>query len=258
MKFIFDLDGTICFRGNPLSALIVHALDSLTEAGHEVIFASARPIRDLLPVLPVHMQHYPMIGGNGAFVANGGNILSTTPFDRLTAAALIRLIRDFGADYLVDSSWDYAYSGSSEHPIRRNLDPLQKAKNIPIDELNEIVKAVVLRSDDREHLLEELRKLPVVIHMHGQEGIIDISPQGVDKWNGLQQLGVVPQQFYAFGNDANDLSMFRRARHSVCVGEHAELSRLATESVSGDEALISKKIIDFIGNRLYILNKVNE
>lgn len=42
MKFIFDLDGTICFSGKPLSGFIVQALDSLIEKGHEVIFASAR------------------------------------------------------------------------------------------------------------------------------------------------------------------------------------------------------------------------
>lgn len=31
MKFIFDLDGTICFSGKPLSERIVQALDTLIE-----------------------------------------------------------------------------------------------------------------------------------------------------------------------------------------------------------------------------------
>lgn len=81
MKFVFDLDGTLCFRGKPLSELVVQALDSLVENGHEVILASARPIRDLLPILPAHMHHYAMVGGNGAFVASGGNVLSTIHFE---------------------------------------------------------------------------------------------------------------------------------------------------------------------------------
>jgi len=42
-----------------------------------VIFASARPIRDLLPVLDKRFHTYPMIGGNGAIVANQGQIIST-------------------------------------------------------------------------------------------------------------------------------------------------------------------------------------
>lgn len=52
MKFVFDLDGTICFKGKPLSVGIINALEACRQSGHEVIFASARPIRDLLPVLP--------------------------------------------------------------------------------------------------------------------------------------------------------------------------------------------------------------
>lgn len=51
MKFVFDLDGTICFKGQPVSEKILSALSKLTDQGHEVIFASARPIRDILPIL---------------------------------------------------------------------------------------------------------------------------------------------------------------------------------------------------------------
>ncbi len=61
MKFIFDIDGTICFKGNAVTKGIIHALDVCQSKGHEVIFASARPIRDLLPVLPNHMHHYSMM-----------------------------------------------------------------------------------------------------------------------------------------------------------------------------------------------------
>jgi len=52
VQFVFDLDGTICFKGQPLSASITSALEDCLQHGHDVIFASARPIRDLLPVLP--------------------------------------------------------------------------------------------------------------------------------------------------------------------------------------------------------------
>ncbi|QJD82706.1 HAD hydrolase family protein [Cohnella herbarum] len=98
MKIVFDLDGTICFKGKPLTKMMINALDRLAEEGFEIIFASARPIRDLLPVIPLHMHHYPMVGGNGAFVATGGNIVSTIDFERSTADAFIQLIRTFKAD----------------------------------------------------------------------------------------------------------------------------------------------------------------
>jgi hypothetical protein len=249
MKFIFDLDGTICFSGKPLSERIVQALDELIEKGHEVIFASARPIRDLLPVLPAHMHHYPMVGGNGAFIAKGGEVISTIHFDAQTSDRILELIEEFEATYLIDSHWDYAYSGSDDHPIRRNVDPEQRANNVSPSELDEIVKVVFLSSLNGEQLLDQLHRLPVVIYKHGQEDIIDISPKGVNKWTGLQRLGIEPQQFIAFGNDANDIEMFRQSAHSVCVDDHAALSELATEKVSNDEEEIVRKIMELVGGR---------
>ncbi|MEK3987521.1 HAD family hydrolase [Paenibacillus sp. FSL K6-3166] len=246
MKFIFDLDGTICFSGKPLSERIVQALDTLIEKGHEVIFASARPIRDLLPVLPAHMQHFSMVGGNGAFIAKGGEVISTIHFDAQTSGILLKLIEEFDAAYLIDSHWDYSYSGSDDHPIRRNVDPEQRAKNVTPSELDELVKIIILNSLNGEQLLDQLHKLPVVIYRHGQEDIIDISPKGINKWTGLQQLGVEMQRFIAFGNDANDIEMFRHSAYSVCVGEHTELGELATEKVSNEEEQIVRKILELM------------
>jgi Cof subfamily protein (haloacid dehalogenase superfamily) len=246
VKYIFDLDGTICFRGKLLSERIVEALDLLIEKGHEVFFASARPIRDLLPVLPAHMHHFPMVGGNGGFIARDGKVISTIHFDSQTSDSILELIAEFDAAYLIDSHWDYAYSGSDDHPIRRNVDPEQRANNVLPNELDEIVKVVILSSLNGEQLMAKLQELPVVIYRHGQEDIIDISPVGVNKWTGLQQLGVEPQQYIAFGNDANDIEMFRHSYHSICVGQHEALGELATENVSTEEEQIVRKIIALV------------
>lgn len=42
MNFIFDMDGTICFKGQPISKNILDCLLELQEAGHFIGFASAR------------------------------------------------------------------------------------------------------------------------------------------------------------------------------------------------------------------------
>ncbi|UGA38522.1 HAD hydrolase family protein [Chromobacterium haemolyticum] len=51
MHFIFDIDGTICFNGRTISPAIQGALDGLRQHGHQLGFASARPYRDILPLL---------------------------------------------------------------------------------------------------------------------------------------------------------------------------------------------------------------
>ena len=45
MKFVFDLDGTLCFDCKMISDPITQAIQRLEEKGHQIYFASARPIR---------------------------------------------------------------------------------------------------------------------------------------------------------------------------------------------------------------------
>jgi hypothetical protein len=235
MKFVFDLDGTICFHGRPVSETILAALEHLAASGHEVVFASARPIRDLIPVLHERFHHYPMVGGNGSFIAAGGRIVSTASFDGPTLARLTELIRAYRASYLMDGEWDYSYKGPDDHPILRNLDPWRRARNVGMEHLHPVVKLVILDSDDMEAMERRVSNLPVVVHRHGNEGILDVSPKGIDKWSGLEKLGVREGEFVAFGNDANDISMFRRAAYSVMIGDHAQLKQYASEQIALDE-----------------------
>ena len=85
---------------------------------------------------------------------------------------------------------DYTYTGPAAHPILNNLDPQRRAKNVKLDKLQTIVKILILTSDNMEKVEEQLSKMDVVVHSHGSEGVLDISPNGIDKWSGLQQLGV--------------------------------------------------------------------
>lgn len=249
MQFIFDLDGTICFKGQPLSEGIVAELQSCITNGHEIIFASARPIRDLLPVLPESMQTFPMVGGNGAFVANAGEMIAVTAFQTESVEHIRHLISTYELPYLVDGNWDYAYTGSETHPIYRNLDPLKLAKNVTLDELQEIVKVVLFPGEYHKEVVEALQQLPISIYEHTSENIVDISPDGIDKWNGLSKLGVAAGEFIAFGNDANDAPMFVKAKESVCVGNHP-VSELTTMQVASAEEEVASIIRSF--NEKYI------
>ncbi len=77
MNFVFDLDGTICFKGEPMSQDIVQALHAVEDDGHRVIFASARPIRDMLPVIHPSFHDHILIGGNGSLVASEQTIVQS-------------------------------------------------------------------------------------------------------------------------------------------------------------------------------------
>ncbi|GAA3404851.1 HAD-IIB family hydrolase [Paenibacillus hodogayensis] len=245
MQFVFDLDGTICFKGRPISEPLVLAIDKLIAAGHDVIFASARPIRDMMPVVHEKYRGRLWIGGNGSLASGGGAAEHVHAFPAEQLEQILQLIRQHEATYLIDSDWDYAYTGAADHPILNNLDTLGLARNVALESLERIVKVLILTASDIESLNEKLLALDVVVHRHGNERILDISPQNVHKWTALQKAGVQPKQFVAFGNDANDISMFREALHSVRIGEHPGLGEYASDSIplEGDyESDIVRKI----------------
>lgn len=245
MKFVFDLDGTICFKGQPISDRIIQSLSELIDLGIEVIFASARPIRDMLPVIDEAFHHCTMIGGNGSLIAIEGKVIKSHSFSIHEMTQIKSLIDAYDATYLIDGQWDYAYTGPENHPILQNLDPANIANKVSLEALHPIVKVLILTSNHMETLAEELSKLNVYINKHSNENVLDISPNGINKWSALKSIGVEENTYIAFGNDANDRAMFEHALHTVMIGHHEQLASLAKETISlkGDyEQDIANKI----------------
>ncbi|MGM0845157.1 MAG: HAD-IIB family hydrolase [Bacillota bacterium] len=232
MKFVFDLDGTICFKGEPVTEKIMDALENLTMKGHDVIFASARPIRDMLPVLHPRFHTNILIGGNGSMIYKEGDLIFSQAFAENDLNQIKELIEKYEASFLMDGDWDYCYTGPANHPILGNLDQANLADSVSIEELYSVMKVLILTSMDFEKMKEELSALNVTLHTHRNEKVIDISPQHVDKWSALKAIGVKELEYIAFGNDANDITLFQHAGHTVMIGRHDELSVYAVETIS--------------------------
>lgn len=132
---------------------------------------------------------------------------------------------------MIDSDWDYAYTGAKNHPILQNVDQGKLAQWVEVDHLLTIVNILFLSSSDMDQLEKALKKLNVFVNKHRNENVLDISPQGINKWKALQTLGVQQGNYIAFGNDANDLSMFEHAYHTVMIGYHEDLSPYAKEII---------------------------
>nr|WP_106782001.1 HAD family hydrolase [Lysinibacillus timonensis] len=228
MNFVFDIDGTLCFDGKTIDISIIEALNELSTFGHEIIFASARPIRDLVPVLPPHLKKGKLVGGNGCFISDNEGIKANHFVSELMEQLHI-IIQNHQLTYLADGEWDYAFTGSTDHPIYKNINH-STAKNYPIMELQKICKLVLFKPSPT--VIEELQQLPVCITSYKHEDAIDISPLGINKVYGLEQLQV--KEFIAFGNDSNDQCLFENARYSVCVGDN-EVHKYASIKISKDD-----------------------
>jgi HAD superfamily hydrolase (TIGR01484 family) len=216
---VFDVDGTICFDGRTIAEPVLEALRDLRRRTR-LVFASARPVRDLLPVLPADLHDATLLGGNGAFSRDRGEtrVLGIAHSDRLV---LDRLIDRYDLRVLVDGEWDYSFTGDEAHRIFRQLDAGRLAHNVNRHDIETWSKVVLFTTDDR--VVEELRDTALSLHLHPDEGIVDVSPSGVTKHDALGRLSIADGSYVAFGNDANDELMLRHAATSYCVGDHPAL-----------------------------------
>ncbi|WP_129661286.1 HAD-IIB family hydrolase [Rothia uropygialis] len=229
---VFDVDGTICFDGHRISEDIVEALREL-RGFRQLIFASARPLRDLVPVIPTDLQDQTLIGGNGAFVRHAGQT-EVVGFRAGDRRMLDELIDAHEYAYLLDGPWDYAYTGDADHRIFRQLDAGRLASHVERSRLETYSKAVLFTEDAQT--IDRLRRAGLTVTHHPAEGLIDVAPSGISKFAALSPLRVSAGSYTAFGNDANDVDLLRNAEQSYCVGDHPSLSFAEHFLAPGDVA----------------------
>ena len=250
MKFVFDLDGTLCFDCKMISDSITQAIQSVEEKGHQIYFASARPIRDMLPVLPKVLHHHSMVGSNGSLIKNqGADIQFTASLPSDILPSLLEFLRKIPADYVADSDWNYSSTLPKNHYLYPHVDPLKVATNLSISHLDRIAKILLFPKNNFSKLLHFVSSLPASIVCHNGEEAIDINPLGITKWEGLKALGIQDQEAVIFGNDLNDIPMFQKAKEAICIGNHKIVSTYATDTIyltNNYEEKISKKILSYL------------
>lgn len=233
MKIVFDIDGTICFNGQFIDSNIIKLIQQLENHGHQIIFASARPIRDLLPVLPNIFHQHTLIGGNGSIISQNGQIQVVQSIEAQHFAQIKQLINEYDLDYIVDDSWDYAAHLDSQNVIYSRLDPLHTAKHIDISTIETPIK-VILLNIDAELMPTILQQLSShqdnleIIH-HSDEFNIDITAKSINKYSALQYLFGSDVQYIAFGNDHNDIAMLNHAQQAFYVAPFANHQQLTQQ-----------------------------
>lgn len=236
MNVVFDLDGTLCFDGKTISQDITEQLVALSK-NHNVVFASARPIRDMVHLIPKEIQSNIWIGGNGSFTKINDKIIFKD-LPAIEVATILQEIEDNDYSYMIDSDWDYAFKGDTNSFLYNNINK-ESALNLEISDLSSICKVVIFDVTEKTHALLNNMNLEVIEHRN--ENIIDISTAGCSKDQALKELGIY--DYIAFGNDANDVGMFMNAKQSFCV-EESEYSDYATHTISKKEvAETIKKLI---------------
>nr|WP_205064550.1 HAD hydrolase family protein [Pantoea coffeiphila] len=218
--YIFDLDGTIITNGKPLHCNLAENIISLANSAR-VIFASARPVRDMLPLLPRELHDCLMVGCNGAMAWQQGECLFSNRFDNRAAEMMIGLLQQHQVPYVLDGHWSFSTSQTAHtfHDYMRTLTDSE----IPESELvsQGVSKILILDGEFRAKTDAFLQQngFEFSLHHHRHENIFDITPRQENKYLALKTLGVDFNRSIAFGNDSNDFEMLNNAGISIFTGE---------------------------------------
>ncbi|MFL4359163.1 HAD-IIB family hydrolase [Streptococcus uberis] len=211
---VFDLDGTIVFDGKAIEASLLELLRQLQEKYH-LIFASARPIRDMLPLLG-DFEKSDLIGANGSMYRQNQLIHLKDYLTQKTSEKILQLIDTYDLDYIVDYDWDYsARIRDKDNHILEKLDPDSIASQVPLSQ-KQVTKIILFGvNPDLAKLFQKLTEATVLYHDLVEELVI--TANGIDKYNAIKAL-IGDESYIAFGNDHNDITMLENAQKAICLG----------------------------------------
>lgn len=242
-----DVDGTILRHDGRLSRRVAAAVRACHEAGAHVVIATGRSVVATLPVLRELGLDTP---GRYAVCANGAITLAVDPerpggyeivesvtFDPRPAVQLLRA--ELPAAIVAVEEVGVGYKTSAPFP-EGELTGVQRV----VDE-EELVADPVTRvtfrdpdgtSQDFVELMERIG-LHGVNYAVGYTAWLDLTPEGVSKMSGLEQvrrsLGVEPADTVAVGDQRNDLEMLRWAADGVAMGQAPPEVVRAADRVTG-------------------------
>lgn len=218
-NYIFDLDGTIVKNGEPINYAIGSKLKkiSLTD---KLIFASARPIRDMLPLIPTELHNCLMVGCNGGMVWENKSFISCSYFNKKTIKEVVDFLKTNNIPYILDGSWGYSVSENfhSFHDYLRSLSDEEGSENDIVD--SGVTKLLILDGNFKKDFLKfiEVNKYNFSINYHKNDHFFDITPKSENKYSTLAAVGIEFEKSVVFGNDSNDFQMLDHAKFSVFVG----------------------------------------
>ena len=168
MNIVFDVDGTICFNGQYIEEALAAQIKELQQH-HNIIFASARPIRDLLPVVKAFNSQL-LIGGNGSIVQHKDEIEVVGLIDKHIFKHIQQIISQYHLHYIIDDDFNYSSNLSSDYTIFKQLDPEQLAQNISIEDIEHPIKIILVDIPqdiyhDLKHLCNHFLKNYLLIFM---------------------------------------------------------------------------------------------
>ena len=225
-----DIDGTLLQNGEKkISDRMLELITELEKHGIRFVPASGRPIASLRPLFEPYAEQMTFICENGALLIERGRQIGLTEIPRRDALAIAQEIADYGAlqplvsgagaRYVLDRDLDWLhYAG---YFIGREVTLVPSFEEIPEPMIKVTAWCPVGVSDEIRSFFESRWADRYSVAIAGDHWL-DVTL--ADKGKGLHRIaehyGIARGEIMVFGDNFNDLPMFREAG-IACAMQHS-------------------------------------
>ncbi len=243
MLFVFDLDGTLLNSKKELSAENISAVQKLHAAGHTIVIATARPPRSIDEKLKKLRVPTDRIYYNGALVRCLDGQTFSNSIQQDVFKALYRRIKEMDSCAIVSIEENDAWYSCDDFDFERAFSVSEGPQKISEDDilLKNPNKLLINGYTSTGYLTEQFGSVCNIIETDAGT-LVQIMSKEASKEQALKEIAEkynsVPEAIYCFGDDHNDIGMFRYCRNSVAMGnaipELKGIARFVTDSNDND------------------------
>ena len=228
--FIFDLDGTIIFKNQFLSKEIESLLYQIKDAGHELIFATGRPLREFKLVMPEWTHTQPLSLFSGCVSVIGDKLIRSKSIQENLIPEISDICVKNNFPFIMDNLTHY-YHPPMKNMVLGILDKRSFKYHVSnLEQMlgTEIYKVLIFDMQAHEQFLQYAEDKQLLIKHHSYDDCFDIVPQHCNKYLGVEPFitDFANEDVFVFGNDFNDLELLRHFNNSVLFGDIAQLQKI--------------------------------
>lgn len=239
--FIFDLDGTIIFDNKFLSLENESLLQLICDAGHELIFATGRPLKDFKTVMPLWTHNKSLTLFSGGVSISNADIIRSHAIPRKLVEEILDICFKNNYRFIMDNLSHY-FHPDVPGMIFGILDTScskYRVKNIEQMLDSDIYKILLFDLESMDLFNEYARGNDLLIKHHSYADCFDIVPTQCNKYLGVQPFigSYANEDVYVFGNDFNDYELFTHFKNSILFGNIAKLQAVTKLNLHYDDKL---------------------
>lgn len=222
---VLDLDGTLLNSNKKVSDRNQKSIDLLMTSGIPVIIATARPPRAVQFLLPREIQSQAiMVYYNGAMIVSeqlglNQHFSIDSKLSSELIDYLIEMEREHWLSIEVEDTW-YSYKDLDYRSVMKVVSNPKKIGLSEIKQLNP-TKILVSNLTSIEPLYTKFGKKANIIQTDSQQ-LLQIMRLNISKEYAVIEvskiLGISPENIMVFGDDFNDLGLFKLCGYPVAMG----------------------------------------